>query len=60
MFNETWGLTTKVGDRERYLPETKQKVASVYRLAKSLDATRLVEERHANGVGKLDKLGVFR
>jgi glycosyl hydrolase family 2 len=44
MFNETWGLTTKQGDRERYLPETKQKVASVYRLAKSLDSTRLVED----------------
>jgi hypothetical protein len=44
MFNETWGLTTKQGDRERYLPEAKQKVASVYRLAKSLDATRLVED----------------
>ena len=23
-FNETWGLTTKVGDKERYLPETQQ------------------------------------
>jgi hypothetical protein len=44
MFNETWGLTTKQGDRERYLPEAKQKVASVYRLAKSLDPTRLVED----------------
>ena len=44
MFNETWGLTTKQGDRERYLPEVKQKVASVYRLAKSLDPTRLVED----------------
>jgi hypothetical protein len=44
MFNETWGLTTKEGDKERYLPEARQKVASVYRLAKSLDATRLVED----------------
>ena len=44
MFNETWGLTTKQGDRERYLPETKQKVATIYRLAKSLDPTRLVED----------------
>ncbi len=43
-FNETWGLTTKQGDRERYLPETQRKVASVYRLAKSLDPTRLVED----------------
>ena len=44
MFNETWGLTTKVGERERYLPEAQRKVATVYRLAKSLDATRLVED----------------
>ena len=44
MFNETWGLQSKVGDRDRYLPETQQKVASVYRLAKTLDATRLVED----------------
>jgi len=44
MFNETWGLTTKAGDRETYLPEAQRKVASVYRLAKSLDATRLVED----------------
>jgi hypothetical protein len=44
MFNETWGLTTKQGDRERYLPEAQRKVVSVYRLAKSLDSTRLVED----------------
>ena len=43
-FNETWGLTTKVGGRDEYLPDTKRKVASVYRLAKSLDPTRLVED----------------
>jgi hypothetical protein len=44
MFNETWGLTTKVGGRERYTPEAQRKVASVYHLAKSLDSTRLVED----------------
>ena len=44
MFNETWGLHTKVGDRNPYLPETQRKVASVYRLAKSLDPTRLIED----------------
>ena len=44
MFNETWGLHTKVENRERYLPETQRRVASVYRLAKSLDPTRLVED----------------
>jgi hypothetical protein len=44
LFNETWGLETKVDNRDRYLPETRRKVASVYRLAKSLDPTRLVED----------------
>ena len=39
-FNETWGLFTK----KVYLPETQDWVASTYRLAKSLDATRLVED----------------
>ena len=43
-FNETWGLTTKVGTREEYQPATKRKVVSVYRLAKALDPTRLVED----------------
>ncbi len=43
-FNETWGLRTKVGDREVYLPETKDWVVSVYREAKRLDPTRLVED----------------
>lgn len=44
MFNETWGLHTREGERARYLPETQRKVASVYRLAKSLDPTRLIED----------------
>ena len=43
-FNETWGLTTKVGDKDQYLPATQQKVVAVTRLAKSLDSTRLVED----------------
>ncbi len=47
-FNETWGLKTKqeVNGKKQsiYLPETQKWVASVYRLAKSLDATRLVED----------------
>ncbi len=47
-FNETWGLRTKQeinGKKENiYLPETQKWVASVYKLAKSLDATRLVED----------------
>ena len=47
-FNETWGLRSKVeinGKKQsKYLPETQKWVASVYRLAKSLDNTRLVED----------------
>lgn len=49
-FNETWGLVTsvpKAGQQKPgrvYQPETQQWVASVYRLAKSLDPTRLVED----------------
>ncbi len=41
-FNETWGL--KSGSQQEYLPETQQWVVSIYRLAKSLDPTRLVED----------------
>lgn len=50
VFNETWGLFTKVGEAEdgkpirSYLPETQDWVASMYYLAKSLDQTRLVED----------------
>lgn len=43
-FNETWGLFTKQSDKRLYLPETQDWVASVYRLAKTLDPTRLVED----------------
>jgi galactose mutarotase-like enzyme len=44
LFNETWGLTTKVGGHDRYLPETERRVAGIFRRAKSLDPTRLVED----------------
>ncbi len=44
LFNETWGLFSKVDGRDRYLPETQRRVAGDYRLAKSLDSTRLVED----------------
>ena len=44
LFNETWGLLTGEGARSQYLPETRRRVAADYRLAKSLDATRLVED----------------
>jgi hypothetical protein len=43
-FNETWGLFTRTDDGRRYLPETQDWVASVYRLARELDPTRLVED----------------
>jgi hypothetical protein len=43
-FNETWGLFTRQGDKRVYLPETQEWVASVYRLTKTLDPTRLVED----------------
>ena len=43
-FNETWGLTTKTGDKEHYLPATQRRVVETVRLAKSLDSTRLVED----------------
>ena len=44
LFNETWGLFSGTGDQERYLPETQQRVAGIYRLARSLDSTRMVED----------------
>jgi hypothetical protein len=50
VFNESWGLQTKVPQKETnktknvYLPNTQQWVASMYYLAKSLDPTRLVED----------------
>jgi hypothetical protein len=43
-FNETWGLFTKQGATKAYLPETQEWVVSMYRLAKQLDPTRLVED----------------
>jgi beta-galactosidase/beta-glucuronidase len=43
-FNETWGLFTGRNEAKKYLPETQQWVASMYRLAKQLDPTRLVED----------------
>jgi Glycosyl hydrolases family 2, sugar binding domain/Glycosyl hydrolases family 2/Glycosyl hydrolases family 2, TIM barrel domain len=48
VFNETWGLRTKVVENgvehHRYLPETQKWVASMYRLTKSLDPSRLAED----------------
>ncbi len=48
VFNETWGLKTKVEENgktvDKYLPATQFWVASMYYLTKSLDPTRLVED----------------
>ena len=44
LFNETWGLRTD----KKYLPETKEWVKEMYKLAKKLDDTRLVEDNSAN------------
>lgn len=48
IFNETWGLFTNktTGDKKssEYLPETQRWVASMYRLAKSLDDSRIIED----------------
>jgi hypothetical protein len=40
-FNETWGLVT---GQKGYTPETQEWVASIYKLTKQLDPTRLVED----------------
>jgi hypothetical protein len=57
LFNETWGLRTiqeiteasgEVREQREYREETQQWVASMYRLAKELDPTRLVEDNSPN------------
>jgi hypothetical protein len=50
LFNETWGLftaTTEGGKKRAYLPATQNWVADMYRLAKQLDPSRLVEDNSA-------------
>ena len=50
LFNETWGLFTNTGSKnrhDRYLPETREKVAAIYRLAKMIDPTRIIEDQSA-------------
>jgi hypothetical protein len=44
MYNEAWGLSSKVNGKDVYLPTTVQRVIESVRLAKSLDPTRLVED----------------
>jgi hypothetical protein len=43
-FNETWGLFTTKDGKKEYLADTQRWVASVFRMAKGLDPTRLVED----------------
>ena len=43
-YNETWGLVSKTNGKDQYLPATQQRVIESVQLAKSLDATRLVED----------------
>lgn len=43
-FNETWGLFTGKDKDRKFLPETQEWVASVYRLGKQLDPSRLTED----------------
>ncbi|HVH08598.1 MAG TPA: glycoside hydrolase family 2 TIM barrel-domain containing protein, partial [Gemmatimonadales bacterium] len=44
LFNEAWGLLSAEGQQQVYRPETQRWVASLYREAKRLDPTRLVED----------------
>ena len=44
MYNETWGLTSKVNGKDVYLPATQRRVIQSVQLAKRLDPTRLVED----------------
>ncbi|MGO4346426.1 glycoside hydrolase family 2 protein [Paenibacillus sp. MCAF9] len=53
MFNETWGLktesesaslTTDASHPQNYLPQTQEWVRSIYRWAKQVDPTRIVED----------------
>lgn len=48
IFNETWGLFTKAGDKMRiYKKETQNWVRSMYEMTKAMDATRLAEDNSA-------------
>jgi hypothetical protein len=49
LFNETWGLftTNKETKKREYLPSTQSWVAEMYKTAKQLDPSRLVEDNSA-------------
>lgn len=44
IFNETWGLLSKVGEEKSFLSETQEWVRATYHWAKSEDPTRLIED----------------
>jgi hypothetical protein len=44
VYNESWGLLSKVGEERNYLPETQEWVRATYQWAKSEDPTRLIED----------------
>ena len=45
VFNESWGLTTKAGGKELYLPATQRRVVNEVRIAKSLDSSNSFQTR---------------
>ena len=44
LFNETWGLFSKRDGKRAYFPDTQAWVADMYKKAKSLDQSRLIED----------------
>jgi hypothetical protein len=53
LFNETWGLQQK-DEKRTYLPETQEWVLGMWRLAKQLDPTRLVEDNSPCNLDHVD------
>jgi len=51
LFNETWGLNSRTGDKREYLPSTQQWVSDMFHKAKNIDHSRLIEDNSPN---KLD------
>ena len=47
LYNETWGLFSKKDGKRAYTSETQARVADMYKKAKSLDQSRLVEDNSA-------------
>ncbi len=48
LYNETWGLFSKKDGKRAYYPETQAWVADMYKKAKSLDQSRLIEDNSAS------------